>query len=187
LNQKKLQIIIYVPCSLSPIDNKSLAVAFGNKLTVYNIITNELICENTSAHENGIISISFHPLSPALITSGYDNLIKIWNYSNLAKPLICLSNPHWVWMISCHLTYGRLILTSYSASTVRLIILNKEITNELDLSYSSSHIDFLEFDESVYSIDWNYLNQWMFVGVSYNGIIHLNKIPDDIKFKIMID
>ena len=183
--------VIKVSSSLSSLDNKSLAIGIGSHLLVYDIITNQLIDENKNAHSNGILSLYFNPLKAfILISTGFDNLIKFWTIKELKLETFKISDsPHWVWQTSYHFTYSRLFLTCNSSSTVRLYVFNKdEDINDMkkaNLNYDC--IEYLEFDETVYSIDWSKINPWIFVGLSYNGMLHINKIPDDLKFKIMID
>ena len=67
---------------------------------------------------------------------------------------------------------------------------NKENENKLNINtnnISYNYVDYIEFDESVYNVEWSNDDQWYFGSITYNGTFHINKVPDDLKFKIMID
>jgi hypothetical protein len=67
----------------------------------------------------------------------------------------------------------------------------KALVFDKDEEHSSVHshtsIDYVEFDDSVYALDWNHNDPWTFAAVSYNSYLHINTIPEDIKYKIMLD
>lgn len=129
-----------------------------------------------------------------------DNIL-VWNTLNkLSLPILKFDNfnTHWINDINIHSTYSRLVITCSSSSLCRIIVFNneEEKINEfnnnnkskdknIDINYN--YIDYLEFDESVYKSEWSINNQWTFGAISYNGTFHINKIPDDLKFKIIIE
>ena len=91
-----------------------------------------------------------------------------------------------------------MMVTASSSSLVRGIIFDKydigddKNKNLLD-KYSSdknikkySYIDYFEFEDSVYTIDWLKNDSWTFVATSFNAYFHVNIIPDEIKYKIML-
>lgn len=153
---------------------------------------------NSNAHSSGILNLSFTSLRTfVLCTTGFNSSIKLWNTKNLDKPVYVIDvNTHWVWDVVFHQTYSRLLLTCSSSALARVIVFNKDEedifsrnTGQGEVVPNSKHVslDYLEFDESVYAVDWSRSEQWVFGGVSYNGHVHINKIPDDVKYKLMID
>ena len=68
------------------------------------------------------------------------------------------------------------------------ILLNPNVKdNKFDKNLNDySFIDYCEFEDSVYAVDWLANDSWMFVAVSYNSFFHVNTIPEEIKYKIII-
>ncbi len=38
---------------------------------------------------------------------------------------------------------------------------------------------------SVYAVEWSPVDPWVFASLSYDGRFVINKVPDQIKFKIL--
>lgn len=146
-----------------------------------------------NAHHNGVLSCEFDPLkSYTLCTSGMDYFIRFWDIrktSNGVNLGSLHSNTHWVWNTKYNKTYSRVMISCSSSSMVSAIIFPKEIDENSNLTnYSNPQIvDYIEFEDSVYSIDWCYNDPWTFAAVSYNSNLLINSIPEDIKYKIMLD
>ena len=47
-----------------------------------------------------------------------------------------------------------------------------------------TYIDYFEFEDSVYSIDWMKNDTWSFVATSFNAYFHVNTIPEEVKNRI---
>ena len=41
-----------------------------------------------------------------------------------------------------------------------------------------------EHEDSVYAIDWSTVDPWVFASLSYDGRFVINRVPNEIKFKI---
>lgn len=64
---------------------------------------------------------------------------------------------------------------------------SQEHLNFTDFNFQKyHHLDYLEFEDSVYDFDWSTNDPWVFAAISFNSHLHINFIPDDIKYKIMI-
>lgn len=175
---------------LSPFDNKTFAIGFESTLILYDSIKNQIDFQSNKdqiVHRTGISLLTFHSLrSNILLSSGYDNSIFIWNLNSLNSPIFQIdSNPHWVLFMTYHSTYQRLLLTSNSSSVVKVYVFDKEKDDFINFNYQS--LEYIEFDESIYSCCWSKTSQWLFGAVSYNGVFHVNKISDEVKFRVMID
>ena len=61
--------------------------------------------------------------------------------------------------------------------------------SQQDYSFIENHssIDYVEFDDSVYSLDWSLIDPWTFAAISYNSYLYINSIPEDVKYQIMLD
>jgi hypothetical protein len=115
-----------------------------------------------------------------------DYSIKFWDIRRLTNPIDGIyDNTHWVWSTKYNKTFSRLMVTCSSSSLVRAVVFDKVEEHSDVHSYTS--IDYVEFDDSVYAMDWNYNDPWTFAAVSYNSYLHINAIPEDIKYKIMLD
>lgn len=45
---------------------------------------------------------------------------------------------------------------------------------------------FDEHEDSVYGLAWSAADPWMFASMSYDGRIVVNRVPKNIKYKILI-
>jgi len=122
-----------------------------------------------------------------------DYSIKFWDIRNLSAPLSAIfDNSHWVWRLKYNKTYSRILMCCSSSSLVRGFVFDSEAAEEHSHSFgdfdfnSLQHLDYLEFEDSVYDFDWAHNDPWIFSAISFNGYLHINVIPDDIKYKIMI-
>jgi WD40 repeat protein len=132
-----------------------------------------------------------------LATSGMDYSIKFWDIRNLSTPVDGIfNNSHWIWNLKFNKTYARIFVTCSSSSLVRgyLFDLIKEENNSFsdfgfsDIDFSSrKHMDYLEFEDSVYDFDWSNNDPWLFAAISFNGYLHFNIIPQDIKHEVLIN
>lgn len=60
-------------------------------------------------------------------------------------------------------------------------------SNKYEFLQEFSLVDYIEFEDSVYSVDWANNDPWLFAAVSFNSYLHINTIPEEIKYKIMLD
>ncbi len=124
-----------------------------------------------------------------------DYSVKFWDTRNLSHPVSSIfNNTHWVWNSKFNKQFSRLMINCSSSSIVKAVIFNKESEEENDSKTNASNIftplsrvDYSEFDDSVYSLDWSQSDPWVFAAVSYNSLFYINSIPEDIKYKIMLD
>ena len=100
-----------------------------------------------------------------------------------------IGNTHWSLDLSFHSCYNRLFLSTSSSANLKLHVFLEEecflISNSLKNSTNSS-FDYIEFDETVYSCCWDKIDQWLFASVSFSGTIHINRVPEEVKFKVMV-
>ena len=48
-------------------------------------------------------------------------------------------------------------------------------------------VDYSDYEDSVYAVEWLASDNWDFATVTYNTIFQINSIPTDIKFKLMVN
>jgi EARP and GARP complex-interacting protein 1 len=159
-----------------------------------------------NAHYNGILACEFDPFKTYLLsTTGMDYSVKFWDIRNFISPVAAIfNNSHWIWDLKYNKRFSRVMITCSSSSVVRGIVFDKEpeveesrerqhlCTNDhsqQDYSFIQNHsaIDYVEFDDSVYSLDWSLNDPWTFAAVSYNSYLYINSIPEDVKYQIMLD
>jgi len=113
--------------------------------------------------------------------------MKFWDIRNFKDPVSSfLNNTHWLWQAKYNKVYSSLMITCSSSTIARSIIFGKSNKN-YDLNNTVAQLDYIEFDDSVYSIDWSANDPWSFAAISNGCYLHINEIPSDYKYKIMID
>ena len=101
------------------------------------------------------------------------------------------NNSHWIWCNKFNQNYSNMLITASSSSNVRCVIFSKIENENDDYGFNKnlrdySFIDYSEFEDSVYSVDWLKNDSWTFAAISFNSYFHINTIPEDIKYKIML-
>ena len=142
-------------------------------------------------HYNGILSVEFVPHTFTICTSGMDSSIKYWDTRNLSEPVYSIiNNSHWVWSTKHNKVYNKIVITCSSSTLVKCYVYNKnDESNGFDFKPKNviSEIDYNEFDDSVYAIDWSNNDPWSFAAVSYNCFMHVNILPDNFRIQALLD
>lgn len=170
-------------------------MGINTNLYFVDVNSKKIINQVENAHYNGILSLEFDPfLSFNFATTGMDYSIKFWDTRKLTSPISTIfNNSHWIWDCKYNRKFSRVMISCSSSSIVRGIIFEKEKESEDSESTSlpdfskHSEVDYIEFDDSVYSLDWSLSDPWIFAAVSYNSYVYINSIPEDIKYNIMLD
>jgi EARP and GARP complex-interacting protein 1 len=164
-------------------------------LSFLDLNSNNLISKVENAHYNGILSCEFDPFkSSILATGGMDYSIKYWDTRKLSTPFATLTNnSHWIWDLKFNKIFSKVMIHSSSSSIVRGIISSfkdsedvHSLHDEIDISQQTM-IDYVEFEDSVYSLDWSLNDPWIFAAVSFNSFVHINSIPEDIRYKVILE
>ena len=203
---EKEELIIEPPMKISSdisiLDENILGCGLGKNVYIYDLREKKISNKIKDAHDGEVLCFQFDPVSPFIFcTSGIDFALKFWD---IRKPTTefggIYNNSHWIWNLKYNKSYSNIMVTASSSSLVRGIIFDKFDTGDdknKNLSvfekYSSdknikkySYIDYFEFEDSVYSIDWLKNDSWTFVATSFNAYFHVNSIPEEIKYKIML-
>lgn len=181
-------------CSL--VEPNVVAAGMNSDLFICDTLSQKITTHIPNVHFNSVLSIEYNPLNPFILcTTGTDYSVKFWD---IRKPQSevggIYNNTHWVWSCKYNRNYSNMLVTASSSSLVRNIIFNKqeeiedtsiEINSHQNLG-DYSFIDYFEFEDSVYATDWLRNDSWTFVAVSYNSYFHVNTIPEDIKYKVML-
>lgn len=182
---------IKITSDMSVVEPDTIAVGLNSDIFICDTKSQKITTQIQNAHKNAVLSLQYDPLNQLVICStGTDYSIKFWD---IRKTDTCLGgiydNSHWIWTSKYNKNYPNVLLTASSSSIVRNIIFNKigEEDNKFDKNLNDySFIDYCEFEDSVYAVDWLANDSWMFVAVSYNSFFHVNTIPEEIKYKIII-
>lgn len=172
-----------------------MAIGINETLSFVDLNSNKIINKVDYAHYNGILSCEFDPFKSFILsTAGMDYSVKYWDIRKLTTPFATITNDsHWVWDLKYNKQFSRVMISSSSSSIVRGIISSfkesEDIHNLQDQmkGLPSTMIDYVEFEDAVYSLDWSMNDPWIFAAVSYNSYVHINSIPEDIKYQIMLD
>ena len=179
-----------------------LGCGLGKNIYLYDIKEKKIANKINDAHDGSVLCFQFDPVSPSIFcTSGTDFALKFWDIRKLETEIGGIyNNSHWIWSLKYNKSYSNMMVTASSSSLVRGIIFDKyDIGDEKNKNiallekYSSdknikkySYVDYFEFEDSVYTIDWLKNDSWTFVAASFNAYFHVNIIPDEIKYKIML-
>ena len=179
-----------------------LGCGLGKNVYLYDTKEKKISHKINDAHDGSVLCFQFDPVSPSIFcTSGTDFALKFWDIRKLETEIGGIyNNSHWIWSLKYNKSYSNMMVTASSSSLVRGIIFDKyDIGDEknknlaLLAKYSSdknikkySYVDYFEFEDSVYTIDWLKNDSWTFVAASFNAYFHVNIIPDEIKYKIML-
>ncbi len=160
-------------------------------LRIYDLKNNEEISHLDKAHYNGILSVEFVPHTFTICTSGMDSAIKYWDTRNLKEPVFSLTNnSHWVWSTKHNKVYNKFLITCSSNTLVKCYVFkNSNESNGFDFRPigTVSEIDYNEFDDSVYAIDWANNDPWTFAGIVNNTFMHVNVLPDSFRIQALLD
>ena len=176
------------------LDENALGCGLGQDIYIIDIREKKLTHKINNAQEGNILCFQFDPTTPfGFCTSSTDFAIKFWDIRKPEKERGGIyNNSHWIWDLKYNKSYSNVMVTASSSSLVRGIIFDKlegnEDKNRINLSDKNikkySYIDYFEFEDSVYSLDWMKNDTWSFVATSFNAYFHVNTIPEEVKNRI---
>ena len=180
------------------LDENVLGLGLGQEIYTFDLREKKFIHKIENAHEGGVLCFQFDPISPfGFCTSGTDFSIKFWDIRKPEKEFGGIyNNSHWIWDLKYNKSYSNIMVTASSSSLVRGIIFDKyeigEDKNRIGLDKFQgdknlkkySFIDYFEFEDSVYSLDWMKNDTWSFVATSFNAYFHVNTIPEEVRNRI---
>lgn len=177
-------------------DPNIILCGMNNNLFICDLRENKVSNNIENVHSNSVLSCHFEMMNKYIICStGNDYSIKYWDIRKTNECIGCVfNNSHWIWNCKYNKNYPNVLITSSSSSMVRNIIFNKnkdiddeDISNSFNKNFNDYwYIDYCEFEDSVYAVDWLYNDSMSFAAVSYNSFLHINVIPNDVQYKLMI-
>jgi WD40 repeat protein len=154
------------------------------------------------AHETCIRDIDCNPNRPhRWITAGDDGYLRFWDLREEPKKLAEYeAHSHWIWNARYNPFHDQLCLSCSSDTKVRLwnlTSLSSADSTDLhekprDTKAAENTIPeglihtYEQHEESVYSVAWSRTDPWTFASLSYDGRMVINRVPNPIKYKILL-
>ena len=184
-----------ISSDISILDENVLGCGLGQDIYMIDIREKKVVQKINDSHEGSVLCFQFDPVSAfGFCSSGTDFAIKFWDMRKPKKEFGGIyNNSHWIWSLKYNKSYSNVMVTASSSSLVRGIIFDKMEGNEDKNRISNlaeknlkkySFIDYFEFEDSVYSLDWMKNDTWSFVATSFNAYFHVNTIPEEVKNRI---
>jgi len=175
------------------LDENVLGCGLGQNIFIIDL-REKKVSHKINNQEGNVLCFQFDPISPfGFCTSGTDFALKFWDIRKPEKEFGGIyNNSHWIWDLKYNKSYSNVMVTASSSSLVRGIIFDKAEGNEdknriagFDKNLKKySFIDYFEFEDSVYSLDWMKNDTWSFAATSFNAYFHVNTIPEEVKNRI---
>ena len=190
-----IQSPMKISSDISILDENVLGCGLGQDIYMIDIREKKVVQKINDSHEGSVLCFQFDPVSAfGFCSSGTDFAIKFWDMRKPKKEFGGIyNNSHWIWDLKYNKSYSNVMVTASSSSLVRGIIFDKMEGNEDKNRISNlaeknlkkySFIDYFEFEDSVYSLDWMKNDTWSFVATSFNAYFHVNTIPEEVKNRI---
>ena len=184
-----------ISSDISILDENVLGCGLGQDIYMIDIREKKVVQKINDSHEGSVLCFQFDPVSAfGFCSSGTDFAIKFWDMRKPKKEFGGIyNNSHWIWDLKYNKSYSNVMVTASSSSLIRGIIFDKMEGNEDKNRISNlaeknlkkySFIDYFEFEDSVYSLDWMKNDTWSFVATSFNAYFHVNTIPEEVKNRI---
>lgn len=74
-----------------------------------------------------------------------------------------------------------------SSSTITKSLIFDKCNRNYDNDNMIAQLSFVDFDDSVYSIDWAVNKIWAFAAISNGCYLHINEIPESYTQRIITD
>ena len=175
------------------LDENVLGCGLGQNIFIIDLREKKL-SHKINNQDGNVLCFQFDPISPfGFCTSSTDFALKFWDIRKPEKEFGGIyNNSHWIWDLKYNKSYSNVMVTASSSSLVRGIIFDKAEGNDDKNRISGfdknlkkySFIDYFEFEDSVYSLDWMKNDTWSFVATSFNAYFHVNTIPEEVKNRI---
>ncbi|XP_064605397.1 EARP-interacting protein homolog [Liolophura sinensis] len=186
-------------------------IATANDTTIrgWDLRSMHVVYTIENAHGQLVRDIDFNPNKQYYLSScGDDCRVRFWDVRNPSEPLKVLSDhSHWVWSVRYNHFHDQLVLSASSDSRVVLnnvVTLSSEpfghLVEEDDNSEDEEEVKegtrepiedsvlatYEEHEDSVYAVEWSTADPWVFVSLSYDGRVVINRVPRAEKYKILL-
>ena len=188
-----------ISSDISVLDENLLGCGLNESVYIYDFREKKICQKINDVHDGSLLCLQFDPTSAyTFCSSGTDFSLKFWDIRKTNSEFGGIyNNSHWIWSLKYNKSYSNMMVVASSSSLVRGIIFDKvdgvEEKNKNISTFATdksikkySYIDYFEFEDSVYSIDWVKNDPWSFIATSFNSYFHVNTIPEEIKYKILL-
>lgn len=130
-----------------------------------------------------------------MVCGGDDGIIKIYDIRKHKEPVFTTGgiHKHWIFSVSFNKFHDQLLLSSSSDGKFALTrALSCSSENETSDGFNQSQQDRVlkifssEHDDSVYCVEWSYVDPWTFASLSYDGRLIISRVPKEHKFQILL-
>eukprot|EP00798_Chlamydomonas_sp_ICE-L_P004935 gene4935-34706_t len=192
--------------ALHPQNPDMALTAGGNNVQLWDFRSMTKTAEVVGAHRMPTRDVSFaaHDQN-RIVSAGDDCKLRFWDLRYMGKSEALLElggHSHWVWRAQYNPFHDSLVASSSSDSLVNLYHtpqLAASTSGESDLAVSSAAMmtaragdldgkahTFDEHEDSVYGLAWSAIDPWLFASLSYDGRVVINKVPKNVKYKVII-
>ncbi|KAK9815701.1 hypothetical protein WJX72_008294 [[Myrmecia] bisecta] len=194
-----------------PHDTNRLCTAGGNNIQLWDLRTLKKTGEIEGAHYMPVRDIDFaHRHEHQIVSGGDDCKLRFWDLraGSAAKPLLELGgHSHWIWQTRYSPFHDQMVLSASSDALVNLwytpsISSGPSSTGHVKPAQSANSSparasfvkephdgkvrSYDDHEDSVYSVAWSAADPWVFASLSYDGRVAVNRVPSQIKYKILI-
>ena len=176
--------------------NSQVGAAIDNSVQFYDARDPKVLVSTIDhAHGQMIRDINFNVnKTHTIATCGDDCYVKIWDMRKKSEPLVTMSeHGHWVWSVRFNPLHDSLILSCSSDSRVilhRIASVSSEVNDlerQKDLLEDCVVKYYEDHEDSVYAAEWSHADPWTFASLSYDGRLVINRVPNDEKWKYILD
>lgn len=168
-----------------------LATCDASSLKLWDVRSGQTgTCE---AHIGAALSLDFNPNVPyQLVTSGEDAKLRIWDARNLSQCIkeLADSHKHWIAKVCFNQVHDQLLLSAGTDSKLNLwrvvSVTSQPIGSESKPSVTDGVIKTFDHEEAIYSCAWSCADSWVFASVSYDGLVMINQVPSEEKYRILL-
>jgi len=197
--------------ALHPRQKDVMATAGGNNVQLWDLRTMSRTGEVSGAHRMPVRDVSFASHNEhRFVTGGDDCRLRFWDMRMLGKAEALLElggHSHWLWRAQYSPFHDPLVASSSSDSLVNLyhtpqLAAHTAATPIPDTAPAAQpghaaapiragDLDgkahtFDEHEDSVYGLAWSAADPWLFASLSYDGRVVVNKVPKNVKYKVLI-
>uniref|UniRef100_A0A383VHU4 EIPR1-like beta-propeller domain-containing protein n=1 Tax=Tetradesmus obliquus TaxID=3088 RepID=A0A383VHU4_TETOB len=190
-----------------PRDPQLALVAAGPGVQLWDVQAMKQVGGIEVAHRMRTWDVSWAPGNEhRFVTGGDDCKLRFWDTRMLSRPEALQEmsgHSHWVWGVAYSPFHEQLLLSSSTDTTVNvwyapaLAKLKGPEAKQQPMGVKSSSQSSLrdadgkahtydEHEDSVYGLAWSASDPWLFASMSYDGRLVVNKVPKNIKYKILI-
>lgn len=189
---------------LDPHHPQQVSTVDDTHLKTWDLRSSRLAFKKDGAHLFGARDVEYNPNVPyQVVTAGEDSTLRFWDLRQLQKcrKVLNAGHHHWILRARFNCYHDQLILSCGTDSAVCLWRAGSVASVPLGTDAGKASTAqgkeglppdglvrrFEEHDDSCYSCCWSASDAWVFASVSYDGKLAVNRVPDDEKYRILLE